>query len=135
MRQVLWFGLLMGGMTLAPGCNKSPTLVPVSGRVTLDGKPVKEMMVNFLPIGDTQGSGAIAHTDSDGQFTLLDMRGEAGVHVGDYKVSLYPGVGSKTKEGDPAEVVMFRGGSVPGIYIDADQTPLRAIVPPGGGTI
>jgi hypothetical protein len=126
----------MGGLLLAAGCSKGPGLVPVSGRVTLDGKPVKEVIVNFTPIGDTKGTGSLAATDPDGRFTLADARGKAGTYVGEYKVYFYPALPASAKEGDPADVVgAVRGRTLPGIYFDLNQTPLRATVPEGGGTI
>jgi hypothetical protein len=110
--------------------------MPVAGRVTLDDKPVPNMIVNFTPQGETAGNGALGHTDADGRYTLLDARGEAGAYVGEYKVSFYPGVG-QTGPADPRLDVVSapsRGG-LPAIYLDPNQTPLRATVPKGGGTI
>lgn len=122
-------------MVFATGCEKKPALVPVQGRVTLDEQPVKDMMVNFTAIGETQGSGALGATDGDGKFTLMDVRGGEGAYAGEYKVSFYPG-GTRTNAGDPADVVgAARSKDVPAIYLDGNQSPLRATVPPGGGTV
>jgi hypothetical protein len=110
--------------------------MPVKGRVTLEDKPVPDMIVNFTPLGETAGNGALACTDANGQFTLLDARGQAGAYVGEYKVSFYPAV-SRTKQTDPALDVISvpsRGG-LPAIYLDPNKTPLRATVPQGGGTV
>ena len=117
----------------AVGCGSKPELFPVRGRITLDGRPVKEVVVTFTPLGDTRGSGSVGSTDADGRFTLTDVRGSAGAYVGDYKVSLYPApVGAR--QDDPAAVVS-KGGGVPGIYIDPNRTPLRVTVPPAGGSV
>lgn len=121
---------------MAAGCSQATGLAPISGRVTLDDKPVPNMIVNFTPVGETPGNGALACTNDDGRFTLLDARGESGAHVGEYKVSFYPSA-SRTKQTDPAlDVVSVpsRGG-LPAIYLDPNQTPLRATVPQGGGTV
>ena len=40
---------------------------------TFEGKPVKEVIVNFQPTGDTQGNGALGSTDADGRFTLMEV--------------------------------------------------------------
>jgi hypothetical protein len=88
---------VLGVLVLTVGCSGGSGLAPVTGRVTLDDKPVPNMIVNFTPLGETAGNGALGHTDADGRFTLLDARGEAGAYVGEYKVSFYPGVG-QTKE-------------------------------------
>lgn len=135
MRRIIPLALLIGELVLAAGCGRGSGLVAVGGRATLDGKAVKDMIVNFQPIGDTPGNGASGMTNADGQFTLTDMRGAAGAYAGEYKVSFYPSIGSK-KQDDPADVVNpGRSGAVPGIYLDPNQTPLRATVPQGGGTI
>jgi hypothetical protein len=118
------------------GCGRGADLAPVTGRVTLEGKPVPNMIVNFTPLGDTGGNGALGHTDSDGRFMLLDARSEPGAHVGEYKISFYPGA-SRTQQTDPALDVISvpsRGG-LPAVYLDPDNTPLRAAVPKGGASI
>ena len=128
--------LLTGALLFTAGCSRGSGLAPVSGRVTLDEKPVPKMIVNFTPLGETGGNGALACTDDDGRFTLLDARGEKGAHVGEYKVSFYPAL-NRTKQVDPAlDVVSAPSKSgLPAVYLDPNQTPLRANVPPGGGTI
>jgi hypothetical protein len=119
------------------GCGRGSGLAPVTGRVTLDEKPVPNMIVNFTPQGETAGNGALGHTDADGRYTLLDARGEAGAYAGEYKVSFYPGLGRTAAPADPRlDVVSVpsRGG-LPAIYLDPNQTPLKATVPKEGGTI
>ena len=100
MRRVIALCVLLA----AAGCGGKPELVPVRGRITLDGQPVKEVVVTFSPIGDTQGNGAMGCTDVEGRFTLTDVRGSAGARVGEYKVSLYPAP-TGSRPGDPADVV------------------------------
>ena len=127
--------MVLAAFVLA-GCSEDSGLAPITGRVTLDDKPVPNMIVNFTPLGETAGNGALGHTDADGRFTLLDARGEAGAYVGEYKVSFYPGVGSTGPVDPRLDVVSApsRGG-LPAIYLDPNQTPLKATVPKGGGTI
>lgn len=115
------------------GCGGGPGLVPVEGRVLLDGRPVREVVVTFTPLDETPGSGSIGSTDAEGRFALTDVRGSPGVYVGTYRVSLYPAPTVAARD-DPADVVA-RGDGVPAIYIDPNRTPLRALVPPGGGTV
>jgi hypothetical protein len=127
---------MLAAAMLAVGCGKGSGLVPVSGRVMLDGQPVKQMVVTFTPVGDTPGLGALGHTGDDGHFTLTDARGETGAYVGEYKVYFYPGAaGAKTDDPGVDVVTPPRRTNVPAIYLDGNQTPLRAKVPPGGGTI
>jgi hypothetical protein len=137
MRRLTSWAVLAAGLVTAAGCGESgPKLVPVEGRVTLDGKPVSEMLINFHPLGNTYGTGANAMTDADGRFTLMDSRGGTGAYVGEYKVSFYPALGRKT-EGDPSVDVVNDGskkGGFPKLYLDADKSPLRVTIPEGGGT-
>lgn len=131
MHRVMLFVLLL---FTGAGCAGKDPLVPVRGRITLDGKPLKDVIVTFTPIGDTRGNGALGGTDADGRFTLTDVRGSAGAVVGEYKVSLYPAPASSRRD-DPADVVSKGGLGVPAIYLDLNNTPLRATIPPGGGTV
>jgi hypothetical protein len=134
MRRLTSLTVLAAGLAAA-GCDGGPKLVPVEGRVTLDGQPVREMLINFQPVGDNPGTGAHAMTDADGRFALLDTRGGTGAYPGEYKVSFYPPLGRK-KEGDPSTDVVTDGSKsgLPKVYLDADRSPLRATVPAGGGT-
>jgi hypothetical protein len=76
------------------GCNSEPYQVaPVSGRVTVDGKPVEKAAVMFQPVaqkGDINpGPGSYGITDADGRYTLkligLERKGAA---VGHHKVRI-----------------------------------------------
>lgn len=136
MQRLISVVILAAGLAAAAGCGDSgPKLVPVEGRVTLEGKPVQEMLINFQPVGTNPGTGAHAMTDMDGRFTLSDMRGGDGAYAGEYKVSFYPALGRK-KEGDPSTDVVTDGSKsgLPRLYLDADRSPLRVTIPEGGGT-
>lgn len=56
------------------GCSDAPKFVPVSGIVTLDGKPYALGVVSFQPTGAKEnpnpGRGSSAYTDENGRFTL-----------------------------------------------------------------
>ena len=110
MRRLVPFTVLLGASLFAAGCRQAPGLVPVSGRVTLDDKPVQQMLVNLTPLGDTQGNGALACTDSEGRFTLLDSRGGAGAYVGEYKVSFYPSASRSKCVMTPLQPIGYTAG-------------------------
>lgn len=127
-------GTLFFGLMAFVGCaRKDSTIVSVEGRVTLDGEPVVRYSVKFDPADDTPGSGSIGGTDSDGRYTLLDVRGQPGAHIGTYRVSFYPLTGASAD--NPASVVASRSSSLPEIYISPLATPVVAVVPEGGATI
>lgn len=117
------------------GCGESqPVLAPVRGRIVLGDKPVTEVIVTFAPIGETPGNGSLGATDHDGRFELTDVRGQKGVHAGDYKIHLYPAPLPKTSDA-PVDVVSVGGAGIPSVYVDPNNTPLRANVPPSGGHV
>jgi len=63
------------------GCSRSgPDLAPVSGRVTLNGKPVENIKVMFHPDGEKSPS--LGRTDKDGAYLLRYKRGVEGGSVG-----------------------------------------------------
>jgi len=63
------------------GCSKSgPELAPVTGRITLDGKPLAKTDVVFQPNGSESPSSG--RTDADGRYQLAYKRGVMGGHVG-----------------------------------------------------
>ena len=83
------FALLIA---VASGCgDPGPRLVPVSGKVTLDGVPLAHKTIQFIPETGTPGSGAGATSSADGAYELIATRGGAlvdhkGACPGTYKV-------------------------------------------------
>ena len=83
--------------TLGCGPGSEFDLVPVSGTIKMDGKPLPGVQVNFFPQsrGDTSlvGPYSNAITDEQGSFTLKSRYGHAGAVVGEHQVSVkYEGV-------------------------------------------
>lgn len=71
------------------GCNRNtnaPTF-PVSGTVTLDGKPVEGAAVSFISL-DPKNRPAAASTDKDGKYSLTTFVANDGAMAGDYQVSV-----------------------------------------------
>src|SRR5688500_3756567 len=77
-------------MLLALGCGRDPDLpplYPVTGTITLDGKPLPDAGVIFIPYGPTLGSGSQALTDAEGKYNLLtQMTDESGAAEGEHQV-------------------------------------------------
>lgn len=61
-----------------------PVLHPVMGKVTVQGKPLKEAVITFLQ-ADEAGTTAVAETDEKGEYTLTHMA-RPGTAAGKYKV-------------------------------------------------
>jgi hypothetical protein len=78
--------LLLLGLLIS-GCRKSgPELAPVSGRITLSGKPLEKADVVFQPEnGKPPASG---RTDAEGRYTLAYKRGVMGGLVGQNTVQI-----------------------------------------------
>jgi hypothetical protein len=78
------------------GCGSDPDkaikLVPVTGTVTLNGKPMANAMVSFIPeVGNTASTAGGDTTGPDGNY-LAQYRGRNGLAPGKYKVTVVPGV-------------------------------------------
>jgi hypothetical protein len=75
------------------GCGDGPALVPASGTVTLDGKPLEGATLSFVPVpGNSVGTPGTDVTGPDGNFKMT-YNGRAGLAPGKYKVMI-----SKTEE-------------------------------------
>jgi hypothetical protein len=85
---------LIALLPLLGGCSSEPYQVaPVSGRVTLNGKPLAKASVTFAPVptkgSDEPGPSSAAITDSDGRFTLKTIgKDKAGAVVGKHLVRI-----------------------------------------------
>lgn len=94
---------LLSALVIA-GCSRGPNIpraVPVSGTVTLDGKPFPGLAVVFTPVGTTHGGGGSGFTNEDGKYELTARYGrKKGSPVGDYWVML-----RMVARGSPVEAV------------------------------
>lgn len=82
--------MFLGACTL--GCGGDDfSVVSVSGKVTLDGEPVKGVNIAFLPKGDEDnmapGPFSTGKTDATGAFTLTCRNGEPGAIPGVHRVT------------------------------------------------
>lgn len=78
--------LLFGTILTSLGCDhKHPGLVPVSGTVTIDGKPVPIGQVKLSPAGHRAAVGAI---DENGKFTLTCFELHDGAPLGTHPVTV-----------------------------------------------
>lgn len=83
-------------LAFGSGCGDGVTLVPVSGVATLDGKPLAEANLSFIPMpGNPISTSGTERTGPDGNFKMT-YHGRAGLAPGKYKVSV-----SKTEEVAP----------------------------------
>jgi hypothetical protein len=71
------------------GCGKGdyPEMAKVTGTVTYKGKPVPNMMVNFMP---TAGRPSWGKTDASGRYEMIYDSDYKGVKMGHHKVYFTP---------------------------------------------
>jgi hypothetical protein len=84
----LFCGILAAALLLTGvGCGRKVKPVRVDGVVLLDGKPLKDAMVTFVP---EEGGGRLAAglTDEDGNFELTTGTSGDGALPGSYKVTV-----------------------------------------------
>ena len=131
--------LAVGLLALAGGCGKSdPSLVPVTGTVTLNDQPLANATVTFIPKDGTPGFGGVGRTDAAGKYALKGSRDDAaGVPPGEYRV-----VVSKRLMPDGTEVPANDNTppmnspareSLPEAYSSMSLSTLSATVRPGAG--
>ena len=85
---------------LATGCG-GPKLAPVSGKITLENKPLPKARITFQPMegGVNPGVGSYGEADDNGEYTLKPVDGKgSGALVGKHRVEI-----SLLKEGTNPE--------------------------------
>ena len=78
-------------VTSLVGCGGAagPQLFPISGKLTVSGKPVAGVGVQLIPVAaKTASLSASGTTDAEGAFTLKAINGDPGAPKGKYKVVL-----------------------------------------------
>jgi hypothetical protein len=113
------------------GCGSRSSVVPVSGVVTLDGKPLANAYVAFQPVVNAgekaPGPGSYGNTDSNGAYTLKLMdNDEAGAVVANHRVEI--NLKAESDDRDPKSRPPAK--SLPPRY--NKQSELQFKVEPGG---
>lgn len=112
-----------------------PTFPPVTGTVTLNGKPLPHATVTFLPIGENANNFAKGETDDSGHYELKGPRGGVGTGPGTYAVTVSL-MRMPNGSAPPADVPLIESGAVeklPPMYSSQDRTTLQAAVTDQGG--
>ncbi len=121
-------------VTMLVGCSGGVKVAPVDGTVTLDGKPLDKIMVEFWP--DSVGPRSFGETDSNGHFKLTTDDGKSeGAAIGLNRVTLkdLSVMGDKFM-GRAAEHVNLSEGRKPRIsnkFAQAESTPINETVVSG----
>lgn len=117
-----------------------PRLKPVSGTITMDGKPLEGAVLTFLPV-DEKGSMCVGETDEAGKYKLSFV-GMPGCAPGDYQVMMSYKTGT---DGNVVTLGMQSALVLPKVAFNAVErmpkdyapgtTVLKAKVPEEGGVI
>jgi hypothetical protein len=116
----------------ATSCSSQYQVAPVSGRVTLDDKPLANVHVNFQPMASGKqnpGPGSHGKTDADGKYTLkVTFTRQEGAVVGKHQVRI-SGLGGESSHQSDAGIVPPKDPVPPWYNRD---TILTFDVAPGG---
>ena len=77
--------LLLVALLFACGCDQGPVVVPITGKVTYNGKPLEFGSVTFQP---SKGQPARGEIQPDGTFTLSSYAPGDGAVIGTHKVRI-----------------------------------------------
>lgn len=144
--RIVGVGILLGG-AFALGCSNSPPLTEVSGKVTMNGQPLKNVRVDFHPDPDqgTRGSGSSGTTDENGNFTLTyTAGGQRGAVIGHHRVivsdldlfgNVFVGRGDYRTEDPKGPKETPRKARFAEKYSNLAQTPFKQEVKAGMGPV
>src|SRR4051812_4288576 len=78
----------LGACLVGCGGEARESLVPVAGKLEVDGKPMGGVTIFFTPTGAKKSRGGTALTDDQGSFTVMHTaQQKPGLAVGDYLVA------------------------------------------------
>lgn len=138
-------------LLILTGCGSGLKLVPVTGTVSIDGRPLAHKSLMFLPEAETPGHGGGANTQADGTYSLIasvpgGTTDQPGVPPGRYRVIVFEPAIPITQELEvqqaegealPAIGPEFgpRKKEIPTVYTRSETTPLVLDVPDSGGEL
>ena len=129
-----WVCCLAMGLVAGCGGEDGPTYATVTGKVTMDGEPIKVGSVIFIPSGETKGPASSGAIKEDGTYEILGPSGK-GVVTGTHKVMLVcpeEGSGPGTGENPMADVGPC---VIPLKYTQESSTDITKTVEEGENTI
>jgi hypothetical protein len=132
-------GRLLAGFALlaalAVGCNRGPKFAEVEGTVRMNGKPLANVRVEFLPDPEkgTKGPPASGVTDANGRYELKLDDQRPGAVVGHNRVLLHDlAPYENLPPGRLPDSYKLKPSRLPPQFFDASRTPLQKEVKEGG---
>lgn len=136
--------LLLGlAALLCGGCGPiEPDVTAAGGVVTINGNPINNVEVRFVPVDQALDGNYIARgvTDEEGKFTLhFPGKTDSGVVIGTHKVMVLEGPVPEGGRGQSEEAQMealkfeksLKNRPIPKIYMSLSQTPISVVVTEG----
>lgn len=124
--------LVFAALTLlVSGCSEGPFDADVSGKITLDGRPMPPGVVVFSAVEGKRNSSR-GRIEEGGDYFLV-TRHHRGIDPGDYRVSLQ--VFEKGDPPGPGERAPVLPPLVPKRFLDPASSGLRYTVEPGSNRI
>lgn len=117
--------LFLVTFVLVSGCTQGPELGDVTGTISMDGEPVENAYVTFLPMFP-EGMELVGKTDSQGVFDVKYSADRNGVPPGKYQILLSTLDDIKEESGRNRKVPE----RFPKVYVNNDS-PLTFEVKPG----
>jgi len=96
-------------------------MAPVTGKVTLDGKPIEGAMVSFHMIDDPGARPGAGLTNADGEFQVTTWKISDGGLVGKHRVTISKVMSPMSPGGDEYELF-------PAEYVSVERTKLEVEV-------
>lgn len=125
--------LLFCSLILSAGCGPERESGQVEGRVLLDGQPLGQVRVLYLPdpLSGTEGANSSAVTDAQGRYRLSyqTQQGGLGAAVGWHRITVEDIAAENSRSATRPPVAR-----VPAVYSSARDTPLTYRVYPGRQT-
>ncbi len=122
---------------LLTGCGgKDYRTAPVSGRVTLDGRPLADVGITFVPLAKDRkdprvGPGSLGRTDAEGRFSLKTVEGDRGAVPAEHVVRMSMAEAPRGQAGGDGLALPQAAARTPLPRAARDGT-LRFTVPPEG---
>jgi Carboxypeptidase regulatory-like domain len=119
-------GLFTATLLFTSGCGND--LTAVSGKVTMDGKPLPNAIVTFFPV--KEGGSATGQTDDTGSYKLIGVLGE-GLKPGSYKVAVTTAQTAVAESSDidmnsPEYLALSSGVGMESVMTKAPKEPIPA---------
>jgi len=114
------------------GGGSDASQMAIKGKITMDGEPLSQAAIRFLP--SATGNGGSGISKGDGTFTILGPQGQSGIAAGAYKVTVSHRL-NPDGTSPPADEDMMTSKAVeklPMIYTDPNRTTLTANVDKSG---